>query len=141
MRALALIVCLAACGGHRHGPNRADDPSRLYVEVFADNNALDYGTQLALQRIRYVVPTNHNGDVELKVEKVRVDNSFGQTVCSVKILALRLPQHDLLGIADASGRTRERGRSGADNCLTTTAQALVRGKVRVLLDRMLRAKR
>ena len=141
MRALALIVCLAGCGGHRHGPNRADDPSRLYVEVFGDNDALSHGTHVALQKIRYVVATNHNGDIELKVEESRLDDSSGQTYCSVKILVLRLPQHDLLGIADANGRARGTGRSAEENCLATTAQTLVRGKVRVLLDRMLRAKR
>lgn len=136
-----LIVCLAACGGHRHGPNRADDPSRLYVEVFADRDSLRHGAHVALQKIRYVVSTNHNGDVELEVEVSSLDTSRGQTLCSVKILVLRLPQHDLLGIADASGRANGTSGGAEDNCLAGTTQTLVRSKVRVLLDRMLRAKR
>lgn len=141
MRAL-LLVGLAACGGaHRHGPNRADDPSRLYVEVFADRDPLRHGAMVALQKIRYVTTTNHNGDLELQVEAPQLETSGNQTVCRVKILALRLPEHDLLAVADAGGRASGTGDMAADQCLATTTQTLVRGKVRALLDRRLRDKR
>lgn len=137
-----LLVALAACGGaHRHGPNRADDPSRLYVEVFADRDALRHGAMVALQRIRYVTTTNHNGDLELQIEAPQLDSNGSQTVCRVKVLALRLPEHDLLAIADASGRASGTGDMAAEQCLATTTQTLVRGKVRTLLDRRLRDKR
>lgn len=144
MRALLLLaLALAACGGgaHRHGPNRADDPSRLYVEVFADHDALKHGASTALTKVRYVVLTNHNGDLELQIEAPQLDTSGNQTVCRVKILALRLPEHDLLAIADASGRASGTGDLAADQCLQVTTQTLVRGKVRALLDRRLRDKR
>lgn len=143
MRRLVLFVAvgLAACGGHRHGPNRADDPSRLYVEVFANRDPLRHGAMVALQKIRYVVATNHNGDLELQVEAPLVESSGNQTVCRVKILALRLPQHDLLAVADAGGRARGIGGAAAEQCLAATTQTLVRGKVRTLLDRRLRDKR
>lgn len=96
---------------------------------------------VALQRIAYVVSTNHNGDLELQVEAPQLDESRGQTVCRVKILALRLPQHDLLAIADATGRASGVGAMAAEQCLATTTQTLVQGKVRALLDRRLRDKR
>jgi hypothetical protein len=141
MRHLLLVVGLAACGGHRHGPNRADDRSRLYVEVFADDDSARHGAMVALQKIRYVTTTNHNGDLELKVETAQLDTERGQTICRVKILALRLPQHDLLAIADAGGRASGTSGSAADQCLSQTTQTLVRGRVRALLDRRLRDKR
>ena len=122
MRVPLVAIALAACGGHRHGPNRADDPRHLYVEVFADRDALRHGAMVALQRVPYVVSTNHNGDLELAVE-AQLDESRGQTSCRVKILALRLPQHDLLAIADATGRANGTGSLAADNCHATTTAA------------------
>lgn len=141
MRRLLLSVGLAACGAHHHGPNRADDPRHLYVEVFADRDALRHGAMVALQKVRYVVTTNHNGDLELQVEAPQLESSHGRTVCRVKILALRLPQHDLLAVADAGGRASGTGDNAEDFCLEATTQTLVRGKVRALLDRRLRDKR
>jgi hypothetical protein len=138
---LLMLPLVAACGGHHHGPNRADDRRYLYVEVFADHDALHHGAMIALQRIHYVVTANHNGDLELQVEAPQLDSARGQTICRVKILALRLPQHDLLAVADASGRATGTGRTAEQQCLATTTQTLVRGKVRALLDRRLRDKR
>src|SRR5688572_2505088 len=105
---------IAACGGHRHGPNRADDRSRLYVDVFADDDSARHGAMVALQKIRYVTSTDHDGDHELKVETVQLDTERGQTICRVKMLALRLPPHDLRVIADAGGRASGTGAAAAD---------------------------
>ncbi len=136
------VAAFAACGGaHRHGPNRADDPSSLYVEVFADRDVLRHAAMVALQKVRYVTTTNHNGDLELQLEAPQLDTSRGQTTCRVKVLALRLPQHDLLAVADAGGRASGTSDAAADQCLSVTTQTLVRGKVRALLDRRLRDKR
>ena len=136
------IAGFAACGGgHHHGPNRADDPSRLYVEVFADRDVLRHTAMVVLQRVRYVTTTNHNGDLELQIEVPQLDTHRGKTTCRVKILALRLPQHDLLAVADAGGRTNGSSDVDRDHCLSVTTETLVRGKVRALLDRRLRDKR
>lgn len=142
-RGLATLAVLAAsaCGGHRHGPNRADDPRHLYVELFADSDALHDGARTALSRIPYVVVATSNGDVELQLEVPRLESGRRQTECRVKILVLRLPQHDLLGIADAGARADGTGGGARDQCVTMAAAALVRGKLRTLLDRRLRDKR
>lgn len=139
VRRAGFLVVLAACGAHHHGPNRADDPSHLYVEVCAEGShggALRDGAHAGLAGLRDVVPTTHNGDVELSVEVSQLDDTGRGKACSVKILVLRLPQHDLLGIADASGRGPR-----ADDCLAGVTTTLVRSKVRGLLQRRLRDKR
>jgi hypothetical protein len=138
--ALALVLA-SACGGHRHGPNRDDDKSRLYVEVDADHGALRDGAQKGLSKIGFAVPTRINGDVELQVEVSRLDTTHNATLCSVKILVLRLPQHDLLGIADGSARAQGNDGRSEDDCLGGVTASLVRGKVRTLLRRRLDAKR
>lgn len=139
VRRAVFLVLLAACGAHHHGPNRADDPSHLYVEVYADGShggALRDGAHEGLAGIGFVVPTTHNGDVELSVEVSHLDDAGRGKACGVKILVLRLPQHDLLGIADASGRGPH-----ADACLGGVTTTLVRSRVRGLLQRRLRDKR
>ena len=141
MRAVAVAVALAACGGHHHGPARTDDLRHLYVEIDADRGALRDGADRGLAGISFVRPTSHNGDVELQLEASRLDDAGNVTICSVKILALRLPSHDLLGIADGSGRARGTGGVARDDCLAGVAATLVRSKVRVLLQRQLQAKR
>ena len=143
MRAV-VIVLLVACGGHHHGPARTDDPHHLYVEVAAEgshDDALRDGASRGMETVSFVRPTNHNGDLELQVEVSKLDAVGSTTVCSVQILALRLPQHDLLGIADGSGRVRGTGGQARDDCVAGVTATLVRGKVRVLLQRHLAAKR
>ncbi|HEY5945457.1 MAG TPA: hypothetical protein VIV40_08195, partial [Kofleriaceae bacterium] len=98
--------------------------------------ALRDGATAGLANVGFVVRADHNGDVELQPEVSRLDGSGRATVCSVKILVLRLPQHDLLGIADGSGRGGAR-----DDCIATVTTTLVRGKVRGLLRRRLDEKR
>jgi hypothetical protein len=134
-------MLVAGCGGHHHGPARMDDPRHLYVEVDADHAALRDGAAKGLSNVGYVIPARHNGDVELQVEASRLDTAGDTTHCSVKILVLRLPQHDLLGIADGSARARGTDGRAEDDCLSTLSASLVRGKVRALLRRRLDEKR
>jgi hypothetical protein len=143
LAALALVLAGVGpgCGGHRHGPARDDDPRRLYVEVAADRRALRDGAHAGLAKVAFAVPTRHNGDVELQVEVSRIETTSNATRCSVKILVLRLPQHDLLGIADGSARAQGTDGRARDDCLAGVTTSLVRGKVRALLRRRLDAKR
>jgi hypothetical protein len=141
VRIAALAVLIAACGGHRHGPNRSDDPHHLYVEIDADRGALRDGADAGLAKMSFVTPADHNGDVELQIEVSRLDEAGGMTMCSVKILVLRLPQHDLMGIADASARARGTSGQARNDCLSQVTSSLVRGKIRTLLRRRLGEKR
>lgn len=139
-----LLACVVGCGGHHHGPARTDDPHHLYVEIATEgshDDALRDGASAGLANVSFVRPTDHNGDVELQVEVSQLDDARGMTTCSVKILALRLPQHDLLGIADGSGRVRGTGGRARDDCVAGVSTTLVRGKVRALLRRRLDDKR
>jgi hypothetical protein len=141
VRTAALVVLIAACGGHHHGPGRSDDPHHLYVEVDADRGALRDGAAAGLARTSFITPADDHGDVELQIEVSRLDTSGNTTMCSVKILVLRLPQHDLMGIADASARAGGTGGQARDACLSQVTASLVRGKVRTLLRRRLGEKR
>src|SRR5690349_9918178 len=134
MRHALPIAVLAACGGgasHRHGPaSHAEDMQRLYVEVAAERAALRTGAARGLATIGFVVPVDEGGDVELQVEASRLEVSGGRTACSVKILVLRLPQHDLLGIADGNAHVAATGDGAEADCLEHLGSTLVRGKVR-----------
>ena len=139
-----LQVVLGACGGHHHGAARTDDPRHLYVEIAAEgshDDALHDGAARGLTGMSFVRPADHNGDVELQVEVSRMDTTGNTTVCSVKILVLRLPSHDLLGIADGSAHVRGTNGTARDDCAAGVSATLVRGKVRTLLRRRLDDKR
>lgn len=144
MYRVAVLALVAACGGHRHGPPRDDDPRRLYVEVAADGShraALRDGAAQGLANISFAVASPGNGDIELQAEVSRLDRIGNTTACSVKILVVRLPQHDLLGIADGSARAHGTGGRAEDDCVSGVTTSLVRGKLRSLLRRRLDAKR
>ena len=144
MYRVAVLALVAACGGHRHGPARDDDPHRLYVEVSTDGShraALRDGATQGLANISFAVPSRSNGDVELQAAVSRLDRVGNITACSVKILVVRLPQHDLLGIADGSARAHGTDGRAEDDCVSGVTTSLVRGKVRGLLRRRLEAKR
>jgi hypothetical protein len=141
VRVVTVLFVVAACGGHHHGPARMDDIHHLYVEVDADRGALREGADSALDKTSFVRSVDHNGDVELQIEASRLDESGNATLCSVKILVLRLPQHDLMGIADASARAGGTGGHARDACLSQATASLVRGKIRTLLRRRLDEKR
>jgi len=144
-RLAALLVLVAAChGGHHHGPITHFDPNRLFVEIYAEGgneDALRDGAALGLSRVPFVVRVSGGGELELQVEVSMLSTMHGQTRCGVKILANRLPQHDLLGIADGSARAAGTDRRAATDCLSSLTTTLVGGKVRTLLHKRLEAKR
>lgn len=144
--ATALIVmATAGChGGHHHGPITHFDPNRLFVEIYADGgneDALRDGAEHGLAQVPYVVRVPDGGELELQVEASLLSTHAHQTQCGVKILANRLPQHDLLGIADGSARAAGTDRRAATECLSHLTATLVGGKVRTLLHKRLEAKR
>ena len=140
--ALVLVALVACSGSHHHGPAaHPDDASRLYVEITAGGShrrALHDGAAEGLSAVSFAVPAREGGDVELQVEVSKLDVIGAKTTCNVKILIFRLPQHDLLGIAD--GGAYASGDGAEDACLRGVGATLVRGKVRALLKRQLEAK-
>lgn len=144
MRVLAVLVLVAACGGHRLGPGRRDDPHHLYVEVAARGShggALRAGAGAGLASVSFAVPAGRAGDVELQLEVAKLGVAGNATTCTVKILVLRLPQHDLLGIADGSAHVGGTDGRARDDCVAGVSTALVRGKARAMLRRRLDEKR
>jgi hypothetical protein len=159
----AALVVLAACGGatvtgtamappeplpehitdhHHEAPQHAADTSQLYVEVTSDGDHGDVLRQSAaagLGAVSYARPVADGGDVELHVELAVLAPASDMTTCKVRIFVLRLPQHDLLAIAD--GGARATGAAQADTCLSAVGTAIVREKLPVLLQRQLDAKK
>jgi hypothetical protein len=147
VRALVLIVLVAACGSHRHeSVAHPDDPLRLYVELNVDRShkrPLRDGASAGLTRIPFVVqlPLGRGGDLELEVKVARLDVVGNETVCNIKILALRLPQHDLFGMAEGSARARGTHDRAGHDCIEHLGESLIGGKVRTLLHKRLGEKR
>ena len=143
--AAATVVVVAGCRrGHHHGPSTNTNPSTLFVEIHADgshDDALVAGAAAGLRQVRFARQVDGGGELELAVEVARLETRGRETACAVKVLALRLPQHDLLGIADASARASGTDDDAAADCIMQVTSALVRGKVRKLLQRRLAAKR
>jgi len=138
----ALLALTACSGSHHHGPAmHGDDKRHLYVEIAtagAHENALEDGATKGLAALPFVIHVDGGGDVELQVETSKLHSSNGRTTCDVKIFIFRLPQHDLLGIADGSAYAM--GDDAGADCVGSLAATLVRGKVRALLKRRLDAK-
>ena len=149
MRRLVLLACLAAaCGprAHRHGEPDLGDPGTLQVELSAEgdhDDALAAGAGAGLAQVRFAAQRDLNGggEVELQLRARDVQASGDATVCTVKILIVRLPKHSLVAMAEASGRARGTGGTAAEDCVEGVTAALVRGKVRTALRRQLRARR
>jgi hypothetical protein len=157
-----VLVVIAACGGttpavnndlapnepvpdhvkdHQHtAPAHADDTSKLYVEITSDGDHEDVlrkGAGAGLATVPYAVAVDEGGDIELHAELASLTPANDSIACKVKIFVLRLPQHDLLGIADGGARA-----SGeADLCLSTIGTTIVRDKLPMLLHRQLDAKK
>jgi hypothetical protein len=154
---IAGLLLVAACGGgavdtriapmepipdhlaeHQHGPPaHPDDASTLYVEITSHGDhgdILRQGATAGLRTVPHTVEADVGGDVELHVEMA----SLTPAACKVKIFVLRLPQHDLLAIADGGASVTD---TTADACLTVTGTAIVRERLPVLLQRQLDAKR
>ena len=139
-------MLVVACGpSHRYGraPDK-QDTRHLFVEIAADgrrDDALRAGAESGLANVAFARPVDSGGDVELQVEVSSLDTAGNETMCGVKILVLRLPTHDLLGIADGSAHTRGTNNRAGDDCVENLGANLVRGKVRVLLRKRLDAKK
>src|SRR5215813_1484606 len=103
---------------HQHAtPAHADDLDKLYVEITSDGEHGDLLCQSArsgLGAVPYTISTDTGADVELHVELASLSLTTDGASCKVKIFVLRLPQHDLLGIAD--GGARATGPRQADAC-------------------------
>jgi hypothetical protein len=148
MRTVVFLVLVAACGGsHRHGPAaHPEDTSRLYVELDLDRShkgPLRDGAKAGLARVPFAVqvPSNEGGDVELQVDVARLDVVGNETVCNIKILVLRLPQHDLLGMAEGNARAGGTDDQAGDDCIERLGESLIGGKVRTMLNKRLAEKR
>jgi len=158
---LGTLVVIAACGAatppvndlapnepvpehvkdHQHtAPAHTDDPSKLYVEITSDGDheaVLRQGASAGLATVPYAVSVDEGGDIELHTELASLTPASDTVACKVKIFVLRLPQHDLLGIADGGARAT----GEADLCLSTIGTTIVRDKLPVLLHRQLDAKK
>ncbi len=151
MRRLALVLLLAGIAGcgpraHRHGDPVAGDPRTLYVELSAEgdhDDALESGAAEGLARVQFAArrDLNGGGEVELQLRARDVRGAGNATVCTVKVLIVRLPKHSLVAMAEGSGRARGDGGSAGDDCVEGVTAALVRGKVRTALRQLLRSKR
>jgi hypothetical protein len=149
----AAVAAITACGASRREPaapaataGRMDDPDRLYVSVSVGRShggSLRDGARAGLARIPFVVvhPAGKGGDVELQLAAHRLDAVGRETVCGIKILALRLPQRDLFGMAEGSARAGGTDQRARHDCLAQLGQSLIGGKVRVMLHRRLAEKR
>jgi hypothetical protein len=146
--ALVLLSVVAACGAsHRHGPAaHPDDTRRVYVELSLDRShrgPLRDGAEAGLAKIPFAVqlPANRGGDVELQVDVARLEEVGKETVCNIKILVLRLPQHDLLGMAEGNARAGGTHDQAGDDCIERLGESLIGGKVRTMLHKRLGEKR
>lgn len=165
----ALLVFVAACGGatvattttttalttdpkepppadvddHLHSqPTHFADLDKLYIEVTSEGDHGDLlrkSATMALASVPYAVSVEDGGDLELHVELASLTPGADNTACKVKIFALRLPQHDLLAIAD--GGAHASGAGQTDTCLSTIGATIVKDKLPALFAKQLEAKR
>jgi len=143
-----LWLCMAAIGcgprAHRHGDPVAGDRRTLYVELSAEgdhDDALESGASAGLARVSFAAQRdlNSGGEVELQLRARDVESAGNATVCTVKVLIVRLPKHSLVAMAEGSGRAR--GDNAGDDCVEGVTAALVRGKIKTALRQQLQMKR
>jgi len=122
-------------------PSYVVDLDKLYVEITSDDEHADVLRKSAMSSLAstsYVVPVTDGGDIELHVEVASLEAASQRTKCRLKIFVLRLPQHDLLAIAD--GGADVSGHSPTEACLSATSAAIVRDKLPLVFQRQLDAK-
>ena len=129
---------------HLHATNvHVADLDKLYVEISSDGDHSDVLRKSAgsgLGSVPYAELVDDGGDIELHVEVAALTPVPPDgTSCKVKIFVMRLPQHDLLAIAD--GGARASGDGMADSCLSAIGTNIVRQKLPPLLQRQLDAKK
>lgn len=150
MRALLVLALAAACTSHGRGgepglgPGAAKprDPNRVYVELNlerAHRRPLHDGAVAGLARIPFAVPLSpdQGGDTEIEVKVARLAVAGYETVCDINVLVMRLPSHELIGMAEGSARAGGTDAQAADDCLSHLGASLIGGKVRALLDQRL----
>jgi len=142
MRVVILGLLVAACTSRRHEPAHPEDKRRVYVEVNADRShrrPLRDGAKAGLAKIPFAVSmsVNEGGDVELQLRVARLDVVGRETVCDLKILVLRLPQHELIGMAEGSARAGGTHDEAGDDCIERLGESLISTKVRTLLHKRL----
>jgi hypothetical protein len=122
-------------------PSYGADGDKLYVEVTSEDThsaLLIQSATAGMAATDFVVPVTDGGDVELSVEVASFTTVPEGTTCRLKIFVLRMPQHDLLAIADGGAQTT--GRVPAEDCLSVTGTAIVRDKLPLLFRKQLEAK-
>jgi hypothetical protein len=122
-------------------PSYGADVDKLYVEVTSDDEHGELLIKSATEGLAatdYVVPVSDGGDVELHVEVASFVTEPQGTTCRLKIFVLRMPQHDLLAIAD--GGAQVTGRVPSEQCLSATGTSIVREKLPLLFRKQLEAK-
>lgn len=122
-------------------PSYTADGDKLYVEITSEHEhgeLLIKSATAGLSSTDYVVAVREGGDVELHVEVETFETSAQGTSCRLKIFVLRMPQHDLLAIAD--GGAQVTGRRPSVECLSATSTAIVRDKLPALFQRQLEFK-
>ncbi len=122
-------------------PSYTADVDKLYVEITSDDEhgeLLIKSATAGLSATDYVVAVTDGGDVELHVEVASFETAPQGTSCRLKIFVLRMPQHDLLAIAD--GGAQVTGRRPSEECLSATSTSIVRDKLPLLFRRQLEFK-
>jgi hypothetical protein len=135
------VVALVACATGR--PVDDDEPvaGKMPIQVSARDLAgrgqkrtLRAAGERGVERLSFAHQVRRHGEAELEVElaDVAVD---GNTHCTVKVMVLALPSHDLLGIAEGGGTTQGHGDVALADCITSVGVALIERKVQPLLRR------
>lgn len=127
---------------HLHeSPTYVADLDKLYIEITSEGDhaeVLRRSVNAGLGAVPYAASVEDGGDLELHAQLASLTPGTDGTSCKVKLFVMRLPQHDLLAIADGSGRTT--GNTPADACVSTTGTAIVQQKLPPFLQRQLDAK-
>jgi hypothetical protein len=124
-------------------PNYRADGDHLYVEVssnVAHAELLFRSATAGLAATKFVVPVSDGGDVELHVEVASLVTEPMGTTCRLKIFVMRMPQHDLLAIADGGARVTGHRPNPSEECLSMTGTAIVQQKLPLLFEKQLAVK-